>query len=552
MDPGRIRGALITRNTEPASSPTDSIDRNDPGESVSLARRVGLVLGPVLFVILLLWRDGPLDEAQRKVAAITALTATWWMTAALPIGATSLLPAALLPLLGVMGGRDVAPRYMHDLVFLFIGAFVIALGLERWNVHRRIALWIISRVGTRPHRLVLGFMIASAFLSFWINNTSTTLLMLPIGVAVIASVTGAKPGTRDPFAIALLLGMAYSASVGGMATPVGTAPNQVFLGLMSDRFPGAPSISFGQWMVAWLPLVLLYIPLAWLLLTRVVLRVPRVSMRGGDVIREERRLLGPMSRAEKAMASMFALTALLWVTRADLDLGFVRFSGWVHLVLPESLAIAHPEKFITDATVATFMAILCFLIPVDRKRGVFLMDWKTASKMPWEVLLLIGGGFAIAGAFKESGLDRVIGDALGPALAGASPLVMVTAVVVLVAGLTEITSNTATTAVLLPVLGQAAVAADVSPLLFMAPATIAASAAFMLPVATPPNAVVFASRHVPAPTMARVGIVINVLLALLIVFVFQFWGRRVLDVGASAQAWATPEAEVQGIDEMPR
>jgi sodium-dependent dicarboxylate transporter 2/3/5 len=499
-------------------------------------RRAGLALGPVLFAFILLWPGGPLDAMQRKVAAITALTATWWITAALPIGATSLIPAALLPLMGVMGGRELGPRYMHDLVFLFLGAFVIALGLERWNVHRRMALAIIARVGTGPRRLVLGFMIASAFLSLWINNTSTTLLMLPIGIAVIASVTGRPADVRDPFAMALLLGMAYSASVGGMATPVGTAPNQVLLGQLSDAYPDAPPISFGQWMLAWGPLVILYIPLAWLLLTRIVLRVPSTSERGDEVIREERATLGRMGRAEKSMAAVFAATAILWVTRADLDLGFIQMRGWIHWLLPAS--IEAPEKFITDATVATVMAVLCFLIPVEPKRGVFLMDWRTASKMPWEVLLLIGGGFAIAGAFKETGLDSVIGGSLGPVLAGRSEWFMVVAVVLLMAALTEVTSNTATTAVLLPVLGRAAVSADVSPLLFMLPATIAASAAFMLPVATPPNAVVFSSRLVPAPTMARVGLRFNLLMVVLVVLVFQLWSRKVLGVGDGTPPWA--------------
>jgi len=502
-----------------------------------LVRRIGLWLGPALFVLLLLWRDSPLDATQRRVAAVTALTATWWITAALPIGAASLLPAALLPLLGVMGGREVAPRYMHDLVFLFLGAFIIALGLERWNVHRRIALWIIAHVGTRPRNLVLGFMVASAFLSFWINNTSTTLLMLPIGVAVVTSVSGPERDLRSPFASSLLLGMAYSASVGGMATPVGTAPNQVFLGQYADRYPDAPAISFGQWMLAWLPLVLLYLPLAWLLLTRVLFRVPVTSERGGDVIQREREALGPMSRPERMMALVFATTAVLWVTRADLDLGFVRVPGWVRLILPDH--VEDPSRFVTDATVATVMAVLTFLIPVDRARGIQLMDWRTASRMPWEVLLLIGGGFAIAGAFQTSGLDTLIGGSLGPLLEGRSSWVMVAGVVVLMAALTEITSNTATTAVLLPVLGQAAAAAGIPPLLFLAPATIAASAAFMLPVATPPNAVVFSSRRVAAPQMARVGLWVNLLLALLIVVVFQLWGRDVLgvdQVGAQAPA----------------
>ncbi|HED66249.1 MAG TPA: SLC13/DASS family transporter [Planctomycetes bacterium] len=519
----------------PASDPLST-----PDGSLGV-RRVGLVLGPALFLAILIAPGLSLDATQRRVAAITAWTATWWLTACVPVAAASLLPAALFPLFGVMGARDVAPKYMQDLVFLFLGAFVIALGLERWNVHRRIALAILARVGTRPRSLVLGFMIASAFLSFWINNTSTTLLMLPIGVAVVESVSGDESRARDPFAISLLLGMAYSSSVGGMATPVGTAPNQVFLGQLAERYPGAPDFSFGKWMLAWTPLVLLYLPMAWLLLTRVVLRVPDRGGQGVEVIRAERERLGPMGRAEKRMATVFCVTAFLWVTRADLDLGILRIPGWVHLVLPAS--IGAPSKFVTDATVAATMAVLCFLVPADRPGGPALMDWETAKKMPWEVLLLIGSGFAIAGAFQVSGLDTAFGKSLGPLLEGHSSWVVVGSVVILMAALTEITSNTATTVVLLPVFGQAAVAAGQSPLLFMAPATIAASAAFMLPVATPPNAVVFASRRIPAGVMARVGFFMNVLLAVLILCVFQFLGRRVLGIEDGLPDWARPVPE---------
>ena len=502
-------------------------------------RRFGLYTGPALFLFFLFFPEswgGDLDPLGRRVLAVTALTATWWITAAIPIGAASLLPAALFPLLGVMSGREVAPRYMQDLLFLFLGAFVIALGLERWNVHRRMALWIISIVGTRPRSLVLGFMCASAFLSLWINNTSTTLLMLPIALAVIQSVSGKTPDARDPFAMSLLLGVAYSASMGGVATPVGTAPNQVFLGQFRERYPDAPDISFGAWLVAWGPLVLCFLPVGWFVLTRVALRVPNASGRGAAVIREERAALGPMSAPEKWMSGIFAATALLWVTRADLDLGFVKLPGWVRFVVPAG--VDEPSKFVTDATVATCMALVCFVVPVDRARGVYLMDWKTAAKMPWEVLLLIGGGFAIAGAFKESGLDQDLGALIGPLLAGRSSWVMVLSVVLFMAALTEITSNTATTTVLLPVMGQAAVAAEVSPLLFMAPATIAASAAFMLPVATPPNAVVFSSRLVPPPTMARVGLWLNVTVALLLTLVFQLWVRRVFGIEAELPEWA--------------
>jgi sodium-dependent dicarboxylate transporter 2/3/5 len=505
------------------------------------AARVGLVLGPLLALLLLLAPDLPLDGPQRRVAAITALTATWWITLALPVGATSLLPAMLFPLAGVLSAGSVAPLYMGDLVMLFIGAFVIALGLERWGVHRRIALWTIARVGTSRRRLVLGFMCAAAFLSLWINNTATTLLMLPIAVAVLERVDGPGQG-RSPFGLALLLGVAYSASLGGVGTPVGTTPNQVFLGQFEQRFqhPDTPALSFGIWLLAWGPFVLLYLPLGWLLLTRVLHRVPAAGTAGAEVIRAERRAQGPMSRAQWTMAAVFVVTALLWVTRADLELGALRVPGWARLFYGERSAewYADNKKYVSDATVATGMAIACFLIPVDRARRVFLMDWRTASRLPWDVLLLLGSGFCIAEAFKATGLDAALGRVLSPMFVGHSSWVVVGATALFMSFLTEFTSNTATTAVLLPVIAAAGVEAGLDPLLVMVPATIAASCAFMMPVATPPNAVVFGSRRVAVADMARAGLVMNFAVVLLLVLVFQLWVRRVWAIGDGLPVWA--------------
>jgi len=495
----------------------------------------------ILAFLALLYGPTPLDPVQRRVAATTALTAILWITVAIPVGATSLLPVILFPLLGVMSAREAAPLYMSDLVLLFIGAFIIALGLERWNVHRRIALWIIARVGTSRRRLVLGFMVAAAFLSMWINNTATTLLMLPIALAVVQSVDD-EGGRTTPFALCLLLGVAYSASVGGMATPVGTAPNQVMLGQFAERFPTGPKITFGGWFLGWLPLVILFVPLGWLLLTRVVFKVRAGISASNDVIADERKRQGPMTYAQKMMSLVFIATALLWVTRADLVIGDLRMPGWSRLLLgPEASDPAWYQQHkndISDSTVAVLMAVLCFFIPVNRARGEFLMDWRTAVKIPWEVLILLGAGFCIARGFTVSGLDEVLGSSLSPLFEGHSSWVVVGAVCLFMSFLTEITSNTATTAVLLPVLASAAVAGGVNPLLVMAPATIAASAAFMLPVATPPNAVVFSSRLVPVPTMARAGFWLNMMTVGLITIVFQLWVRRIWGIGESLPDWA--------------
>jgi solute carrier family 13 (sodium-dependent dicarboxylate transporter), member 2/3/5 len=514
------------------------------------ARRVGLLLGPFLFVVLLAWPDLPLDDAQRRVAAVTVLTAIWWITVALPVGATALLPAALFPLLGVMSAKTIAPMYMRDLVMLFLGAFIIALGLERWGVHRRIALFILSRVGGSPRRLVLGFMAASAFLSLWINNTATTLLMLPIALAVLSRVEGEREdGSRpasSPFGICLLLGVAYAASVGGMGTPVGTAPNQEFLGQFDLKFEAGPKITFGQWFFGWIPLVLLFVPCAWWLLTRVVYQIESESTAGAEVIREERAHLGPMTRPQFLMSMVFATTAVLWVTRADITLGSLRLPGWSRLFLasdperPEWYEIQ--KNYISDATVASFMALLCFVLPGERgNKGDrrYLMDWKTANRLPWEVLLLLGGGFCLAAGFKESGLDQRLGQALSPLMEGHSSWLVVGGVVLFMSLLTEVTSNTATTAVLLPVIAEAGVSAGLDPLMVMVPATIAASAAFMMPVATPPNAVVFGSRRVSVPEMVRTGMWLNVLAVILITLVFQLWVRWLWGIEDSLPSWAT-------------
>jgi len=524
------------------SVPEGSTERGGP-----LARVLGQLGGAGLFLFFLFGPDVGLDPLQRKVAATTALTACLWVTVAIPVGAASLFPAALFPLLGVMSAREAAPLYMNQLVLLFIGAFIVAIGLERWGVHRRIALTIVGAVGTSRTRLILGFMMASAFLSLWIANTATTLLMLPIALAVCDRVEA--DGARDDrFVIALLLGIAYSASVGGMGTPVGTAPNQEFLGQLESRFPEGPRISFGDWFMAWAPLVILFVPTAWLLLTRVILPQRDSgdpgsnSMLGVDVIKSERAALGPMNTAQVRMSLLFVTTALLWITRADLVFGEVRVPGWSRLFMGEAAGepawYALHKNDISDATVAMVMALLAFIIPSGLRRSETLMDWKSASKLPWEVLLLLGGGFCIAKGFQVSGLDKEIGQALSPMLEGTSDWVIVFVVALSLSFLTELTSNTATTAVLLPVLAATALSAGVNPLMVMMPATIAASAAFMMPAATPPNAVVFSSRRISVPQMFRTGFLLNLWTVLLIVLVFQLWVRPLWGIESGLPEWA--------------
>lgn len=531
-------------------------------------RSLGLAAAAALFCFFFWFPGLPLDPIQRRVAATTALTATLWLTVAIPVGAASLIPAAFFPILGVLPAKEVGPIYLRDLVLLFLGAFIVALGLERWGVHRRIALGVVATVGSSRRRLVLGFMGASAFLSMWINNTATTLLMLPIVGAVLSRsdeedreaagqglARDLSMGADPRFGWCLLLGVAYSASVGGMGTPVGTAPNQEFLGQFSARFPGGPKLAFGDWFVAFAPLVILFVPLAWLLLTRVIYRFPEPpGGRAHEAVRAERRALGKMSSPERRMACVFGATAALWVFRADVRLGGFVVPGWSRLLLGDQAQdpvwYAAHKNDISDATVAIFMAVLMFVMPSGAGRGAkkgippasgsgsFLMDWRTASKLPWEVLLLLGAGFCLAHGFKISGLDALVGGALAPWLEGRPAWVLVAMVALFVSLLTEITSNTATTAVLLPVMASAAVAAGVDPLTVMLPATLAASAAFMMPVATPPNAVVFGTRRIPVPVMAKAGLWLNLLMVGLITLVFKLWAADRLGVSPELPDWA--------------
>lgn len=525
-----------------------------PAESSSGGRhpgqRIGLVMGPLLFAVILCFPDDWLDPMQRRAAAVTVWTAVWWITEALPVGIASLLPAVLFPLMGVLPAGEVAPLYMSDLVLLFLGAFIVALGLERWGVHRRMALRVLSLAGPEPRMQVLAFMVAAAGLSFWINNTATTLLMLPIVLAVldrVARTSGASNPEVKRLGYALLLGVAWSASVGGMGSPVGTAPNQLYLGQLNTLFPEAPTPGFASWMLAWGPMVLIWIPLAWWLLTFRLFPLTRgkgVGAAGRDAIRQERIAQGPMTTAQKRMGAVFACTALLWVTRADISFGSYELHGWWRLVmklrgLPLSEWSLHTRD-VTDATVAVGMALFCFLIPSGTKKGARLMDWQHARRLPWEVLLLLGAGFALARGFRVSGLDQALGHALGPLLEGQSTWVLVGGTALMVSFLTEITSNTATTAVLLPVVGEAAAAAGIDPRLVMVPTALAASAAFMLPVATPPNAVVFSSGRVGTAVMVRAGLWMNLLTVALLTVIFQVWVRRVWGIGAEGATFLVP------------
>ena len=481
---------------DPAVETLPSADPATP-YSGDWRRRLGLAIGPAGFVaLLLLPAPEGMSIAAWRVAAVAFLMAIWWMTEAIPVAATALLPVVLFPPLGAAAlGAATAP-FANPLIFLFLGGFVIALAMERWELHRRIALAVIARVGTRPGSLLGGFMLATAGLSMWVSNTATTVMMLPIGLSVIALVQrsgpsrdGAAEGTRDPFATSLLLGIAYAASIGGIATLIGTPPNALLAAFMLESY--GVRIGFAQWMLVGLPLSAALLAVAWLLFTRVLFRSGSADLPGAAMaVSEARAALGSISPPERRVACVFAATAL----------------GWVIQPLVSS---ALPWLQLSDTAVALLGALALFLVPAGTGGSERLMDWATAQRLPWEVLILFGGGLSLAAAVNDTGLAAWIGQAL-EGLSALPTLLLVAGIATVVVFLTEMTSNTATAATFLPLVGALAVTAELAPLMLAAPAALAASCAFMLPVATPPNAIVYGSGMVSIPQMVRAGLWLNV------------------------------------------
>ncbi len=442
-----------------------------------------LFLGPLLSLVTWLSLSPFLEPKAIWTAAITALCAVWWLTEPIPIPATSLLPFVLFPLTGVMSEKSVASAYGHYIIILFMAGFILSRAMEKSGAHRRIALWIIRGIGSSSGRkLVFGFMAASAFLSMWISNTATTLMLLPVVLAVTDEIEDKRLAT------ALLLGVAYAASIGGIATPIGTPPNGVFMGVYHDEL--GREMAFAEWMKIGLPVVLVLFPIAWLVLTW--------KLRGKEAPLSLPKP-GPWKPSEIAVLTVFALTALAWITRK------VPFGGWSSL-----LGI----KKAGDSTVALLAVVALFIIPGDEE-GESVLDWRTAVQIPWGLLLLFGGGIAIARAFKASGLSAVVGKLIAQN-ASLHPFVLILAISLAVTFLTEITSNTATATVLMPILAAAGKSSGIDPALLMIPAAISASCAFMLPVATPPNAIVFGTEQLSIRQMARAGFWINILGALAI------------------------------------
>lgn len=498
-------------------------------------RLLRLLAGPAAACVALL----PLPEMAppaRLTLAVAAWMAAWWVLEAVPISATALLPLAVFPFVGVLSAQDVSESYGNEVLFLFLGGMLLAQSMEHSGLHRRIALNVIRVTGSSSHSLVLGFLFASALISMWVSNTATVVMVLPVALATLGTVLGAPAGAapatnphRATFAAALMLAIAYGANVGGMGTLVGTAPNVVFAGMAERLFPAAPPVDFVAWLRFGVPLVILFVPLTGLLLTRVAMRWDDAAL-GIDAgsVRREIANLGPMRPSERRTMIVFGATALLWIFRADLDLGFATLPGWSRL-------LADPER-VRDSTVAIAAALLLFVIPAggERKGALLGGDWH--REVPWNVLILLGGGFALATAFQESGLSQWLGTRLAGG-AGLHPVVVVFLVTLAVSFLTEVMSNTAVATVLLPVLAAAAVPLGCHPYALMLPCALAASCSFMLPAATPPNAIVFSSGYLRVPQMVRAGFAVNLTGVVLITLLTLTIGSWAL----GTDLWTTPE-----------
>lgn len=477
----------------------------------SSRQKIGLLLGPLLFLIMLLLpQPADMPEHSLQVAAVALLMATYWISEAIPIPATALLPIVLFPLLDVMPTAKVTLAYGNHLIFLFMGGFLIAVTIEKWQLHRRIALRTILLVGVSSNQIILGFMLATAFLSAWISNTATAMMMVTIGLAVVKQAQQAADSeqTHSNFATTLMLSIAYAASIGGVATLIGTPPNAILAGVIESNY--GYSISFAQWMAFGVPVSLSMLLLCWLYLTRIAFKSEFNELPGGKLsIQKKLAELGPMSLPEKKVLSIFSLVALGWILRGLLDIDAL--------------------SAVSDASIAIAGAVLLFIIPAEKNFAEPLLDWHTAKNIPWDIMILFGGGFALANGFSSSGLTEWLANQL-VALQGMELIIIVLMVVLLVIFLTEITSNTATASLMLPVMGAFAVAIQVSPLYLMVAVALSASFAFMLPVATPPNAIVFSSRKITIPEMARAGVWLNIIGSILITLFVIFYLPSVFDV----------------------
>jgi len=489
---------------------------------MSKIKKSGVITGLILFLLIIFFTDlDPSNPQLTIMAAIAVLMAVWWITEAIPLSVTSLIPLILFPLFGILSGDEIAESYINSVIFLFLGGFMIAIAIEEWDLHKRIALKIITYFGGNPTSVIIGFMISCALLSMWISNTATAIMMLPIGLAIIKKLETEYGEQRiHNFSVTILLGMAYACSLGGIATLVGTPPNLVFLKTLNIIYPEAPQIGFGQWMLLGLPISILMLTFTIIILTKFYFKIDKEIRIKKEFVKEEYKKLGVLTFEQKTVSIIFLITALLWIFRADLNLGFILLPGWNRL-------LPYPE-FVNDGTVAITMAVILFFIPAKSKETT-LLDQTVFKKIPWGIILLFGGGFALANGFTSTGLTLYVGEKLS-SLSSLSPVLIVIITAAIMSFLTELTSNTAATQITLPIVASIAVSIGMNPLLLMLTATFSASMAFMLPVATPPNTIVFASDRIRISEMARAGFALNIAGVIIISLIIYFVGDQLFDL----------------------
>jgi sodium-dependent dicarboxylate transporter 2/3/5 len=468
-----------------------------------MGKQIGLLLGPSFFI---LSQFSTLDGLSSKAITVIALAAwmvSWWITEAVSISVTALLPLVVFPLFDIMSMNEVGANYGSSIVFLFFGGFVLALALEKVNLHKRIALTIIHKTGTTPNRVILGFMIATAFMSMWISNTASTVVMLPIALSVIQLLVqsdGVFTKEERHFSLSVMLGIAFSANAGGIATVIGTPPNSVLIGLLENEYN--IEISFLKWMIIGLPFSVTMIGIIYFVLTRWMFPNKGIEFASSNaLIAEKLSDLGPTSPQEKHVLRIFAITVFLWIFRNLINSFF-------------------PNLGLSDTLISVGCAIALFSIPHHFKKGVFILKWEDTSRLAWGILILFGGGLALAKGMSSTGIVSLITD--GIANANLNVLLTVSLLILLMLFMTELMSNVALVAVLAPVVAGIAIGLEIPLLYLLIPVTMASSCAFMLPMATPPNAIVFASGYIKVAQMARVGIFINLIAVVLLILMYRF------------------------------
>lgn len=489
--------------------------------------RLGLVLGPLIAVLLLLiGAPEQLVEPDKLLSkawvtlALLALMAIWWVTEAIPIPVTSLLPLLVLPVFGVSSISQASAPYMHPIVVLLMGGFIFAKAIEHWGLHQRLALHVVKRMGGSPAGMIGGFMLAAALLSMWISNSATSIMMMPIAISVAATIEGESDTVNKPFTLALLLGIAYACSIGGLGTPIGTPTNLIVMGYLGDH--RGQEVAFSQWMMIGIPTVLILLPLAWLVLTKWLFKLPATNADQARIeVSQTLNKMGRITAPERRVLVVFIVVASLWIFRRLINAWEWQIGGHTYL----------PFSGLTDHTIAILAVLLCFVIPAgqhnNNKRVDRLLNWKSAESIPWGVLLLFGGGMSLAQAISSTGLSAYVGSTLS-AFASYPTFLLIFLVASVVLVLTEVTSNVATASALMPILGALAIETGMPIEIMAAPLALAASCAFMLPMATGPNAVVFSTDKVRLTDMARVGFRLNLVALVVISFVSYYLSQIAL------------------------